>query len=316
MVSAFVRVAVGVTILAAAAVAHAQPAGAQAETLFREGRDLMAAGKYAEACTAFETSQKLDPAVTTLLNLAGCREKNGQIATAWGLFLEAERQTRSATDDAAQKLHDVAQSRAAKLEARVSKLTINVSADSRVDRLEILRGGDKVEEAMWNRALPIDGGTYTITARAPGATAWSSQITVGAEADTKTIEVPKLQTMAGPVVKASEPAPAPETGRSNVVPLAVGGGAVALLGGALVFDLWGDSTYDQAKAEMTSQARRDSLYDSANTKRYLAQGFAVAGLAAGGVAVWLYLRKDSNGTSTAQRALVPTPSGIALVGSY
>src|SRR5262245_28993804 len=94
--------------VAAAAPASAQPAGAQAEALFRQGRELLAAGKVAEACTAFEESQKVDPAVTTLLNLASCREMNSQLATAWGLFIEAERQTRAASDDPTQKLHEVA----------------------------------------------------------------------------------------------------------------------------------------------------------------------------------------------------------------
>src|SRR5215813_3345462 len=88
--------------------ALAQPAGAQAEVLFRQGRDLLAAGKVAEACSAFEESQKLEPAVTTLLNLAGCREKLGQLATAWGMFLQAVRETRAAPDDDKQQLHDLA----------------------------------------------------------------------------------------------------------------------------------------------------------------------------------------------------------------
>src|SRR5689334_15756470 len=99
----------------------------------------MAAGKYAEACSAFEQSQKLEPAIATLLNLAGCREKVGQIATAWGLFLDAERQTRGASDAANQQLHDVARDKAAKLEPRVSKLTINVPKAVQIDGLEILR---------------------------------------------------------------------------------------------------------------------------------------------------------------------------------
>lgn len=40
------------------------------------------------------------PVPSTLLNLASCRERNGQLATAWGLFLDAERATREATDGA------------------------------------------------------------------------------------------------------------------------------------------------------------------------------------------------------------------------
>ena len=166
----------------------AQPVGAQAEVLFREGRDLMAAGKYAEACAAFEQSQKLDPATTTLLNLAACREKLGQLATAWGLFLDAERQTRSASDSAGQQLHDVARSRARKLEPRVSKLAINVPDESKIDGLEIVRDRQRIEAVMWNRALPVDGGTYTITAQAPGANEWSTTVIVANEGDTKTVD--------------------------------------------------------------------------------------------------------------------------------
>src|SRR3954466_12769231 len=101
--------AIAVMFVLWSSAALAQPAGAQAEVLFRQGRDLLTAGKVAEACSAFEESEKLQPAVTTRLNLAGCREKLGELATAWGMFLDAARDTRSATDAASQQLHDVAQ---------------------------------------------------------------------------------------------------------------------------------------------------------------------------------------------------------------
>jgi hypothetical protein len=302
--------------LAATSLAHAQPAGAQAEVLFRQGRDLMAAGKYAEACTAFEASEKLDPVVTTLLNLASCREKNGQLASAWGLYLEAERKTRGASDD---KLHAVALDHASKLEARVSKLTINVTADSKLDRLEVLRDGQPVEAAMWNRSLPIDGGTYTITARAPGAQSWSTQITVAREGDVKTVDVPKLQ--GGTAVTQStamqppEPPPPPAPHRSKAIPIGLGIGAVALLGGALAFSLSGDSTYNDAKAEMTDQTRRDSLYNQANQKRYIAEGLGVAGLACAGASIVLFLR-GRNAEPDRSAHIIVAPNGFAIAGSF
>jgi hypothetical protein len=71
-----------VVIAAASPRALAQPASVQAQSLFDDGQRLMQAGKLAEACAAFESSQKLDPAVITLLNLADCRERNHQLATA------------------------------------------------------------------------------------------------------------------------------------------------------------------------------------------------------------------------------------------
>jgi hypothetical protein len=312
--------------------AHAQPAGAQAEVLFRQGRDLLAAGKFTEACSAFEESQKLEPAVTTLLNLAGCREKLGQLATAWGLFLDAARQTRSAADAGHQQLHKVAQARAQKIEPRVSKLTINVPSKSQLDDLEIARGTERLGAGLWNRALPIDGGTYTITARATGAKQWSTQITIAAENDTKTVEIPDLRNLPRDLDKPTalpppvttttttiDRAPASPRARSKVVPLVVGAGALALLGSGLSFELWAESKYDAAKSEMTSQPRRNSLYNSATTKRYVAQALAVGGLAAGGVAVWLYLR-DSNrerrATPNASVQVVPTATGLALSGQF
>lgn len=329
-----IRVLIIAVALATSSAAFGEPAAAQAEVLFRQGRDLMAAGKIAEACSAFAESQKLEPAVTTLLNLAGCREKQGELATAWGLFLDAERQTRSASDAAGQQLHTVALNHSRKLEPRVSKLAINVPQQSQIDGLEIARGGEHVDAAMWNRALPIDGGTYTITAHAPGTSTWSTEVTVGSEGDTKTVDIPDLRglprDLGGPATsKPAPPAPAspaaasppaeappPAHAPSKLVPLVVGGGGIALLAGALAFDLSGDSTYSDAKNEMTSQARRDSLYNSANTKRYVAQGLAVGGLAAVGIATYLLLHHHDSAAAEVGSRVVISPSGLALTGSF
>lgn len=291
---------------------HAQPAGAQAETLFRQGKELMAAGKIAEACEAFDASQKLDPTISTLLNQANCHEKNSQLATAWGMFLTAERQARAASDGPTQKLHQLALERANGLESRVSKLTINVPDSSRTDRLEIRRGDDLVDAAGWNRALPVDGGTYRITARAPGTAEWSSTITVAAEGDTKTLDIPKLEAAAFAAKTIAHIEPRRETPatvhRSKLAPLALGASGLAALGGAVGFKLWGDRTYDDAKAETLDNTRRHSLEDSANNKRYVAEGLALAGIGCAGVAVWLYLR---GGHETAA-----TPSRPATVGRW
>ena len=54
-----------------------------AEALFEEGRRLVAAGSFVDACPKFADSQRLDPSPGTLLNLASCYEKLGRSATAW-----------------------------------------------------------------------------------------------------------------------------------------------------------------------------------------------------------------------------------------
>jgi hypothetical protein len=205
-----------VMLSAAAPRAFAQSASVQAQSLFDEGRRLLKEGKIAEACAAFESSQKLDPAVTTLLNLADCREQNHQLATAWGTFVDANRMARSSNNT---KLAGVANSHAHKLEPRLSKLTINVPADHQVPGLEVLRDNEPVNSAGWNHALPIDGGTYTITARAPGRAPWSTSKTIKIESDAQSVEIPKLAEAKPAAPVAAAPAgPAPASGRPATSP--------------------------------------------------------------------------------------------------
>src|SRR5215470_3407202 len=92
-------------IVLAVTPTHGQPAEAEAEVLLKNGKKLLAAGKLAEACAKLDASQKLAPAVSTLLDAASCREQNKQLATAWGLYSLAVRQTTSATDGRGRQQH-------------------------------------------------------------------------------------------------------------------------------------------------------------------------------------------------------------------
>lgn len=323
------KIVVAVAVaLASVPRAGAQSSTAQAETLFRQGKDLMSRGKIADACAAFDASQKLDPTIATLLNQASCREKNGQLATAWGLFLDAERQSRSATDDGTRQLHQVAQDHAAKLEPRLSTLTITVAPDHRIGGLEILRNNDPVDPGAWNKALPVDGGSYKITARAPGNTDWSSTVTVGPERDAKTIETPKLKAAAlTPADRPRKPAgvaSSREPGRSVLLPLVLGGVALGLGGGALGFELSARSNYDKSKLE-ADNAKQDSLYNTANSRRHIAQALGVGAVACVGAAVFFYLRSgspESPPSDAHARRLLLQPvvgsdqAGLVLSGRY
>jgi len=293
-------------IAVAAATARAQPAGAQAEILFKRGIEYLDAGKIAQACEAFDASQKLEPTVSTLLNQANCREQNKQYATAWGLFLEARRQTLGATGRNAD-FHAVAVEHAAALEPRLSRLTIKVDPKVRVPGLEIRRDAEPVSVGAWNQALPIDGGRFTISARAPGYETWSVTIDVGVERDTNSVDIPRLKL-----------APKPPARKRAKLPLVLGGSAIVLVGAALGFELSARGTYDEAARE-PDDALQISLWERANTKRYIAEGIGAAGLACAGVAVWLYVRHRRE--SPPQLQLVPTvggtrSAGLQLLGSF
>ncbi len=173
-----------------------------------------------------------------------------------------------------------------KLGPRVSRLTIAVAIQ--IPALAIRRGGELVESLAWDHALPVDGGTYTITASAPGRIAFTGTVEVPAEAGTVTITVPELAP--APIVVPPLPPPPLPPPPASRLPYVLGGTALVLLGGALAFDLWGSSTYDVAKGEVDN-ARQTRLVSDANHERYAAEGCLVAGLGVASFAVYIYVRE-------------------------
>jgi len=187
-------------IVLAGGVAHANPA---AEELFREGRELMRARKLAEACDRFERSNKLEPRVGTLLNLADCREQLRQTASAWEAF-ENARALALQIGDARRAAE--AERRAAAVQARLAFVIVTVPEASRVPSLVIRRGDAAIDPAAWNVKLPLDPGAYTVSASAPGRRPWASTIAL-AERATVEVRVPALEV--DPVaVRAAPAAPA------------------------------------------------------------------------------------------------------------
>lgn len=333
-------------VAARPSLAAAQNASAQRQ--FDEGRRLLAAGKLAEACAAFDASEQIEPRVTTELNAAACREQNGELATAWTAYQEAGRMARASGDA---RLAQVAINHAQKLAPRLSRLTISVPPDHRIPGLEVLRSNEPVDPASWDRGLPVDGGSVTIAARAPGYESWSTTRTLKGERDAQTVVVPRLAELrsppvapdagppppravsrgdapAPPVVSRSD-APAPPgataaaerpSGPSLVAPIALGVAAVALGGTGLGFELRSESTYDKAKTtdQQGLVALANSYRDSAVRDRYIAQGLAVAAIGCAGVGVYLFVR--GRGEHRAAAAVLPVAAsglaGVALSGRW
>lgn len=311
-------------LVAMASPASAQSAREEADALFERGKELMAQKAFAEACAAFERSYRIEPSISTLLNHADCREKNLQLATAWRLFSEAKHQTDAQSDATFKQLHAVAATRAGKLEPRLSRLSIDVVPEHQLAGIEILRDADRVAPVVWSQPQPIDGGTYRITARAPGRTEWSATITVKSEGDTQKVAIPKLAPVSAARPQADEHAPVSSGPASGVTPptrtepsqrltarttssslnspiadgvpkrslaltIVMGSTALALGGAAVAFSRWGDIIYADAERE-PDDARQEALWKSANTRRYAAIGFAAGAASAVGAAVYLYLR--------------------------
>jgi hypothetical protein len=207
------RSRVGATVIAAAvstlssgwAAAQTSSDQAAAEALFKQGRDLMTAGQLADACPKFAESQRLDPAPGTLLNLATCYERNGQIASAWVTYKEAASAARKVDQNDRARM---ARDKAAELEPKLPTLTIVVPSASDRGDLELRRDGQSVGRAEWGVPIPVDPGPHVIDAAAPGRKGWQGKTQVAGVAAKQSIEVPLLE----PLPNAAEvnvPAPAP-----------------------------------------------------------------------------------------------------------
>ncbi len=208
--------------------ARAEPTeSAAAQALFDQGKQLMATGKYADACPRLEESQRLDPALGTLLNLADCYEKGGRLASAWTRFAEAEGMARSGGHAEAQR---VARDRAAKLAVRLSRLVIEVPASALAPGLEVQRDGVVVGQAQWGAAIPVDGGEHTVVATAPSRRRWQMRVSVAPSGATQRVQLPALQadptaTPATPATPATAPSSHPSAAASS--PRAVGPSGLA-----------------------------------------------------------------------------------------
>lgn len=210
-----VMVICAVSWFAGAARAQIRP---EAEKLFRDGKALMKAGKFADACAMFEASEKAEHNVATVLSLADCREKNQQYASAWALFLQADSQTRS--DPSKAMLNKTAESRALALESKLSYLTINVPDESRIPELVVTRDGAPVDPAEWNRSIPVDGGDHVIAGKAPGHESWSTKVTIKPEADKQSVEVPRFKALPEIVNKPAQPDTARNSAEQTLPPVA------------------------------------------------------------------------------------------------
>jgi hypothetical protein len=173
--------------------------GPAAETLFNDGKDLAARGRWAEACPKFEESQRLDPGIGTQFQLANCHERIGRLASAWSEFKDVAA-TAHAQGQAARER--VARERARAIEGKLAYLTLDVEQPD-VAGLVVLRDGASIGKPQWGSAIPIDAGEHRIEARAPARTAWQHTLRLD-DGQRLLVRVPALRTEV-----AAPPTPAP-----------------------------------------------------------------------------------------------------------
>jgi hypothetical protein len=202
---AVVILALPYLLLTSAAQAVPPADEAAAEVLFNQATEAALARHLDVACAKFAEAQRLDPTAGTLLSLGKCETERGNLATAYGAYVAAISLAQQDNDKKGREGR--ARDAASKLLPQLSMLVITVAPGTRADGMEIKRNGKVVGEGQWGSPVPMDPGTVTIEATAPGRLAWKTTIRIEPKPGSTTIAVPAL----APAVETAAPGipPAP-----------------------------------------------------------------------------------------------------------
>ena len=215
-----------------------------ADVLFREGRTLLDAKRYDEACPKLAESQKEDPGAGTLLALALCHEGQGKTATAWNELNEAaalgKRVGRNDLAGAAQK-------RANAMEPLLSRIVVHVPR-AEDGEYQVKCDGEHLDAKLWDTPIAVDPGEHHVDVSAKGKVSRSYAVRLTGAGVTE-ILVDKLDDATrAPAAAKSEPvrtriAPAPASapveesrgGAQRTIGLAIVGLGVVGLGTGAYF---------------------------------------------------------------------------------
>ena len=280
-----------------------------AEKLFEEGRAELQAGRPDAACKKFEQSIRKDPrAVGTLLNLGLCTERQGKIASALALFIEAYDR---ATEAGQAEQRTAAEEHIKTLRPQVPILAITYAEHLPGEKLVV---DDRVIGAD-EKELPLDPGPHTIVLTAPGRLPYETTV-VAKSASRIPLALPALAV--------------PQSGRSG---RALAGrittiGGAALVVGAGVLVVYGRHSYHEqfegtpphcgAAPPIDGKPVCDDIGEAAveRAQRYVNVGgvVGVVGIVAVATGVTLWL------TAPNETRVVPTASasgaGVTIVGRF
>lgn len=297
-----------------------------ADALFDQGKALLDQDRVNEACERLRDSYHLDPALGTLGLLAWCHERQGKIATAWREYLEVAEMASRAN---AFERETVARRRALALQKDVSTMRIDV--EPAVPGLQVVVGERSLPQGSWGKAMAMDPGEVTVTARAPERVAWTRTVTIGTPADAVVVRIPPLDPVAKPVPIAALTLRSRENGatsRSWTPPVvAFGVGAAGLVVGS-VYGLRAISKNDASSGHCDASNACDpeggSLRDEARSSATVSTigfGVGLAGVAAG-TYLWLrgagQARKEASTRPKTGIAPLTTPggAGLSMIGRF
>jgi hypothetical protein len=278
---------------------HAQSNAAIAQQLFLDGQKLMDAGSLPEACAKFADSQRLDPAIGTLMHLAGCHEKMGKFASAWSEFTDVATQAHKGVQPERERY---ARDHAAALAGKVPKIMIELAHPP--DGTTITLDGAPLPLGVLGTEIPLDQGDHSLEVAAPGMKHWrQAKLNLGPSAVVTRVQVMLEEEPPQPAKSHAEgvdgnpqaaivreQAPESHNMTRRVVGFSVGGLGLASLAVAIVEEVTSvGRSSDESKYPATDVTDRQTVADQSSTARTYAIVFGAVGVAAVGTGAYLVL---------------------------
>jgi len=309
----------GVLLVSSARPAQAQSTSALAETLFREGKQLLeeasklsgpaAAAKLDEAIEKFRASDQSDRGVGTRIALGDAYRDRGKVGSAWASYNAARdfALTLSPPDPRAED----ALKRAADVAPRVPRLVIRVV--QRQSELSVTDNGVAVPPGGLGSSLPVDPGRHEIVATARGRRPFQTKVEI-AEGQTQDVAIPLLEWDERTLTPRSE-GDRGEPQRTIGTGLLIGGGSVVLVGlvlGGVALWRWSDvkDVCPNPDACPTPAARNAAASDRDAAETFATTSTVVVGTGLVAAAVGLVLRL------TAPKATSFTASALGGTGAF
>lgn len=286
--------------------AVAPESAARADALFARGKADMAAGRLGTACAAFAESLALDPAEGTLLALALCHEKEGELVLAYTEARDVV--TRSDREDRKK----VGRAAMARIEPRIGRLVVSTNAASAACTAS-LRIDDKPVSVEIGRELPLSAGDHRLTCDVGGQT-WNGALLTPAgvvtsfAAPTPDAAPPPSEHTPAKVTVELRPPDTKPTSNAPVFPWVLGGVGVAALGAGAFFGVHALDGWSTVESKCDPAACRDASATedarAARTNANIANVAVVAGAVLVGTSIVLLVTHKSEPESRVARALL------------
>ena len=235
-------------VLAASTASAADPPAPSASTkeqvltLYNQGKELLEAGKTAEACQAFESAKRLDfAAINLILRLGDCYERLGRTASAYSQYQQAASLAAAAKD----ARRSTAEERVAAVEPRLARVAVALAPGSA--GVIVRRNGEILAGDRLGKPEPVDPGRYTFEATATGKKAWTTTREI-APSTTIAVEVPALEVAAIAALPTAPTSPEAPSSPRRAIGIALGGVGLVGLGVGAAFGVKALSNLAASKA--------------------------------------------------------------------